>query len=223
VVGHSFGGGVAMQFAYQFPERTERLVLVAPGGLGPEVTPAIRALTLPGADRLVAMAALPGVRQVTLTTLRTLASSGLPVVRDLDEVAAIVDSFKDPRARQAVRQVVSAVIDRRGQVVTMADRAYLTQAMPMCVIWGRQDAVIPVAHADIAAELAPGATVEVIEDAGHFPHKDHPRRFTEILDGFIRTHPAATYHRGRWRALLKAGRPTPLPAEEAAIPKMEIA
>ena len=43
VVGHSLGGGVAMQFAYQFPERTERMVLVAPGGLGPEVTPMIRA------------------------------------------------------------------------------------------------------------------------------------------------------------------------------------
>jgi hypothetical protein len=95
--------------------------------------------------------------------------------------------------------------------------------MPMCVVWGRQDAVIPVRHAEVAAELAPGATVEVIDDAGHFPHKDHPQRFTNILDGFIRTHPPATYHRGRWRALLKAGRPTPLPAEEAAIPNMEIA
>src|SRR3954470_23996268 len=45
VIGHSFGGGVAMQFAYQFPERTERLMLVASGGLGPEVSPAIRAVT----------------------------------------------------------------------------------------------------------------------------------------------------------------------------------
>src|SRR5436309_9550335 len=84
IVGHSLGGGVAMQFAYQFPERTQRLVLVAPGGLGPEVTPAIRALTLPGADRLVGLAALPGLRQVTLTTLRALAASGTPPVRDLD-------------------------------------------------------------------------------------------------------------------------------------------
>ena len=48
VVGHSFGGGVAMQFAYQFPERTERLVLVGSGGLGPEVSAAIRAITTTG-------------------------------------------------------------------------------------------------------------------------------------------------------------------------------
>jgi len=145
------------------------------------------------------------------------------VARDLDEVAAIVDSFKDPDARRAIRQVVSAVVDRRGQVVTMADRAYLTQAMPMCVVWGTDDAVIPVRHADIAAQLAPNATVEVIEDAGHFPHKDHPQRFVTILDGFIKSHPPATYHRRRWRALLKAGPQAPLPAEEATLPKMEIA
>ncbi len=101
------------------------------------------------------------------------------MVRDLDEVAEIVDSFKDPRTRTAIRHVVSAVVDWRGQVVTMVDRAYLTQAMPMCVIWGTEDSVIPVRHAGIVAELAPGATVEVIANAGHFPHKDHPQRFVE--------------------------------------------
>ena len=54
VIGHSFGGGVAMQFAYQFPERTDRVVLEASGGLGREVTPLLRALTLPGAAQLLA-------------------------------------------------------------------------------------------------------------------------------------------------------------------------
>jgi pimeloyl-ACP methyl ester carboxylesterase len=223
VVGHSFGGGVAMQFAYQFPERTERMVLVAPGGLGPEVTPALRAITLPGFHQAMGLATLPGVRQVTTTGLRVLAASGLPHLRDLDEVALIVESFRDSRARRAIRHVVSGVVDWRGQIVTMADRAYLTQAMPMCVVWGADDSVIPVRHAAIAAEIAPGATVEVIDDAGHFPHKDHPQRFVRILDEFIRSHPAATYHRGRWRALLKSGQQAALPAEEAQMPSMEIA
>ncbi len=209
VVGHSFGGGVAMQFAYQFPERTERLVLVAPGGLGPEVTMAIRAVTMPGFHQVMGLLTLPLVRQATTTSLRTLAASRVPLVRDLDEVAAIVESFRDPRARRAIRQVVSSVVDWRGQVVTMADRAYLTAAMPMCVVWGSDDAVIPVRQARRIAELAPGATVEVVQDAGHFPHKDHPQRFVRILDEFVRTHPPATYHRGRWRALLRHGAPGP--------------
>ena len=50
VVGHSLGGGIAMQFAYQFPERCERLVLVSSGGLGREVHLLLRAAALPGAD-----------------------------------------------------------------------------------------------------------------------------------------------------------------------------
>ena len=223
VVGHSFGGGVAMQFGYQFPERTERMVLVAPGGLGPEVTPAIRAVTLPGFHQAMALVTLPGVRQLTQTTMRVLAASGVPRTRDLDEVAAIVGSFRDPRARAAIRHVVSAVVDWRGQIVTMVDRAYLTEAMPMCVIWGSDDAVIPVRHAGIAAKLAPGATVEVVPNAGHFPHKDHPQRFVRILDEFVRTHPPATYHRGRWRRVLRNGGESRPPASVTPVHQAEIA
>ena len=222
VVGHSFGGGVAMQFAYQFPERTERMVLVATGGMGPEVTPAIRAITLPGFHQAMGVVTLPGLRHLTTAGLRMLAMSGLPQARDLDEVAEIVDSFKDPQTRRAIRHVVSAVVDWKGQIITMVDRAYLTQAMPMCVIWGTEDSVIPVKHAGIASEFAPGATVEVIANAGHFPHKDHPQRFVKIVDEFIRTHPAAVYHRGRWRSLLKNGR-TPVPASVTPVRQSEIA
>jgi pimeloyl-ACP methyl ester carboxylesterase len=212
VVGHSFGGGVAMQFGYQFPERTERMILVAPGGLGPEVNAAVRAITLPGFHHAMGVVTLPGLRQLTTTWLRMLAATGLSMTRDLDEVADIVESFKDPRARGAIRRVVSSVVDWRGQVVTMVDRAYLTEAMPMCVIWGSHDTVIPVRHARIAAAFAPGATIEVIPNAGHFPHKDHPQQFMRVIDDFIRTHPAASYHRGRWRKLLVAGPAAPPPA-----------
>ena len=222
VVGHSFGGGVAMQFAYQFPERTERMILVAPGGLGPEVTPAIRAITLPGFHQVMGVMTLPGIRHVTKAGLVAMSASGIAAARDFDEVAEIIDSFKDARARKAIRHVVSAVVDWRGQIVTMADRAYLTQAMPMCVVWGTDDSVIPVRHAGIAAEIAPLATVEVIANAGHFPHKDHPQRFVKIIDEFIRMHPPAAYHRGRWRALLRAGKQTPIPLEDK-LPAMEIA
>ena len=199
------------------------MVLVAPGGLGPEVTPAIRAITMPGFHQLMGLVTLPVARQLTGAGLRVLAGTGVSALRDLDEVAEIVDSFKDPRSRRAIRHVVSAVVDWRGQIVTMADRAYLTEAMPMCVIWGTDDAVIPVRHAGIVAELAPAATVEVIANAGHFPHKDHPQRFVRIVDEFIRTHPAASYHRGRWRTLLRNGRQTPLPEAVTPAHQAEIA
>jgi pimeloyl-ACP methyl ester carboxylesterase len=219
VVGHSFGGGVAMQFAYQFPERTERLLLVASGGLGPEVSPAIRAITTPGFHQAMGLLTLPGVRQLGTAGLRALRATGLPAARDLGEVADIYDSFRDPRARAAIRHVVRAVVDWKGQIVTMSDRAYLTEAMPMCVVWGRDDLVIPVRHAANAAALAPRSRVEVIPNAGHFPHKDHPQRFVKIVNDFVRTTQPATYTRARWRRLLDAGpQVVPLQAEAGHFP-----
>jgi pimeloyl-ACP methyl ester carboxylesterase len=205
VVGHSLGGGVAMQFAYQFPERTERMVLVAPGGLGPEVTPIIRAVGLPGFKPAMALLTLPGIRHLGVAGMRALARSGMRSTHDLDEVAAIYESFRDPDARAAISHVVRAVVDTRGQIVTMVDRAYLTQAMPMLVVWGTDDMVIPVAHADTASRIAPGAQVEVLGNSGHFPHKDHPERFVKILHDFVRSTQPAAYHRGRWRQLLRNG------------------
>jgi pimeloyl-ACP methyl ester carboxylesterase len=232
VVGHSFGGGVAMQFAYQYPERTERLVLVASGGLGPEVTPFIRAITTPGFHQAVGALMLPGVRHAVLGSLRALGHVPTSHTRDLPEIAAILDTFRDPRARAAVRHVVRHVVDWHGQVVTMADRAYLTEAMPMLVVWGTEDRVIPASHAANAAVLAPRARVELVPDAGHFPHKDHPERFVAILEEFVAATRPASYSRARWRRYLTRGpaasvaqaeagsrpvRPTPLPRGPRAV------
>ena len=83
--------------------------------------------------------------------------------------------------------------------------AYLTQAMPMLVVWGTEDKVIPVKHAETVAAIAPGAQVEVLGNSGHFPHKDHPERFVKILNDFVRSTQPASYHRGRWRQLLRNG------------------
>jgi len=207
VVGHSFGGGVAMQFAYQFPERTERLVLVASGGLGPEVSATIRAITTNGFHQVMGVLTLPGVRRVGSAGLRALSRTGVKEFRDLDEVAEIYESFRDPAGRAAIRHVVRAVVDWHGQIVCMADRAYLTAAMPICVIWGDQDRVIPVSHAARAADLAPEARIEIVPNAGHFPHKDHPERFVRIIHDFVRTTSPASYSRERWRRLLEAGAP----------------
>jgi pimeloyl-ACP methyl ester carboxylesterase len=205
VVGHSFGGGIAMQFGYQFPERTERMVLVSPGGLGPDVTPLIKLVQAPGWEPTMRLLTQPGVRHVGTTALRTLSRVETTVTRDLGEVAEILESWRDRRTRFAIRHLVRAVIDWRGQIVTMSDRAYLTEAMPLAVVWGRDDLVIPAAHAENARTLAPNARVEVLERSGHFPHKDHPEAFIRIVREFVAETEPASYSRARFRRLLKRG------------------
>jgi len=205
VVGHSFGGGVAMQFAYQFPERTERIALVSTGGLGPEVSPFIRFLTVPGSGIVVGASARRPLRIVVTTALRGLSRLPLAATRDLDEVAAIYESFADPRARRAVQRAAGHVVNWRRQYVTMTDRAYLARLMPVLAIWGKDDFVIPSSHAETVNAYATNAEVHVFDKSGHFPHKDHPDEFIALLLAFIEENKPAHYNRGRWRALLRHG------------------
>ena len=212
VVGHSFGGGVAMQFAYQYPDRTERIVLLSSGGLGREVSPLIRFLTLPGSGTALALATSRPWRGAVAAGLRGLSRTGLTPLRDLGEVARIYESFADPRTRLAVRRVTSHVLDWRGQFVTMTDRSYLARVVPVLVVWGADDLVIPATHADIARRQA-WSDVHVLADAGHFPHRDHPDEVVRLLTEFVDATDPAAYHRGRWRALLRHGQDAPPPAE----------
>jgi pimeloyl-ACP methyl ester carboxylesterase len=209
VVGHSLGGGVAMQFAYQYPERTQRLCLVAPGGLGPDVSTLLRVLTLPGAGLAVDALTTGPVRRLGRVAMQALSRTGLSCFRDAGELAEIYERLADPATRTALRQVTRNVIDWRGQIVTMTDRAYLTEHMPMCVVWGAHDAIIPSRHADIARRAAPSARVEVLSHSGHFPHRDHPEQFVTILRDFVEQTAPATYHRSRWGALLRRGAAAP--------------
>ncbi|QGG40970.1 alpha/beta fold hydrolase [Aeromicrobium yanjiei] len=203
VVGHSFGGGVAMQFAYQFPDRTERVVLVATGGLGREVTPLIRFLTVPGSGLAIGAATSSPLRPVVSAAMRTLARLPVRATRDLGEVATIYEALADPAQRRAVQRVTSHVLNWHGQSVTMTDRSYLARLMPVLVIWGRDDVVIPASHADLAPTQV--SDVHVLEDSGHFPHKDHPEKVARLVTEFVDSTEPAHYHRGRWRALLRRG------------------
>lgn len=224
VVGHSLGGGVGMQFAYQYPELTERLVLVAPGGFGPEVTPMIRVVTTPGFHQVTGLLTLPGIRHLGIAGLTALSRSRLSPLRDLGEVATIFDSMKDPRTRTAIRHVVRAVVDWKGQIITTSDRAYLTDDIPMCVIWGDDDQVIPTRHADVAAVVAPHSRVEIVPNSGHFPHRDHPERFVKIVSTFIRSTRPAHFDREQWRGHLRRGGEVHLHQAEAGhapVPPLE--
>ena len=205
VVGHSLGGGVAMQFAYQFPERCERLVLVSSGGLGREVHPILRAAALPGAEWVLPLLCAAGVRKAVDGMARFLGRAGVRAAPDLEEMWRGFCSLADADARQAFVHTVRTIIDVGGQRVSAADRLYLAAEVPVMLIWGEQDSMIPVAHARPAHEVIPGSRLAIFPGAGHFPHRDDPRRFVEVLLDFMRSTEPARVDGTRWRKLLRQG------------------
>jgi pimeloyl-ACP methyl ester carboxylesterase len=191
IVGHSLGGGIAMQFAYQFPERCERLVLVSSGGLGESVHPMLRAATLPGSELVLPLLAHPRVLDVASLLPRALGRIGLHSGPDLTEMAKGYQSLSDAEARSAFIHTLRSVIDPTGQRINGSDRLYLASKIPSLIVWGRRDRIIPVEHAQPAHEGMPGSRLEVFDEAGHFPQLDDPLRFARTLEGFFyETEPA---------------------------------
>lgn len=196
IVGHSLGGGVAMQFAYQFPERVERLVLVSSGGLGGEVHLLLRAATLPAAEYVLPLLCAEPLRNAGASIARLLGRVGLRPSRDLEEMALGFASLGDMEARQAFVHTVRGIMDMAGQRVSARDRLYLAASVPTLLLWGEHDRMIPVSHGREAHEAMPGSRCIVYEDAGHFPHRNHPWRFASDLLNFIdETSPAVVDER----------------------------
>jgi len=191
VVGHSLGGGVAMQFAYQFPECIDRLVLVASGGLGREVSLLLRSAALPGAEYVLPLLVAQPLRNTVGTVAGLLDRLGVRPGPDVEEMAHGFASLGDLETRQAFIHTVRAILDIDGQRVSAHDRLYLAAGVPSLLIWGDSDRIIPVTHGYHAHEEMPGSRLEVYPDAGHFPHRADPMRFVEDLLQFTSDTPPA--------------------------------
>jgi pimeloyl-ACP methyl ester carboxylesterase len=185
VVGHSLGGGIAMQFAYEYPVFCERLVLVDSGGLGREVHPLLRAATLPGSELVLPLLAHSRLHAVGEAIGQALSRLGLELGHDLAEMTRGYASLSDAEARRAFLHTARAVIDLAGQRVDATDRLYLAQMIPALIVWGRRDPIIPVGHAAVAHRAMPGSRLEIFADSGHFPHLEQPVRFARVLIDFI--------------------------------------
>jgi pimeloyl-ACP methyl ester carboxylesterase len=207
LVGHSLGGGVAMQFAYQFPEKTERMVLVASGGAGHAVSPLLRAATLPGSQFVLSALRLPGARPAVAALVAVLERLDTGLGLDAPDLKRVVEALPDATARAAFIRTLRAVVDWRGQVVTMLDRCYLARAMPTMLVWGSRDSVLPVGHGYQAHAAMPGSRLEIFDGAGHFPFRTDPERFIALLEEFCATTTPSEWGVDEWRELLRAGRP----------------
>jgi len=185
VVGHSFGGGIAMQFSYLFPEYVERMALISSGGLGREVHPLLRAATLPGSDWVLPMLASEWPVRAGEAVRSVLARLGLEASPDIGEFARGYASLAEDGASEAFIHTMRSVIDHEGQRVSALDRLYLADQLPTLFIWGDSDPVIPVEHGRNAHRIVPNSRYVEIEGSGHWPMLDAPDRIVRELTDFM--------------------------------------
>jgi pimeloyl-ACP methyl ester carboxylesterase len=205
LVGHSLGGGVAMQFGYQFPEMLERLVLVSSGGLGRELNVLLRSAALPGAEYVLPLLFAAGLPSAGTAIAKLIDGVGFRAGADLEEIGRGFASLGDTEARRAFIHTVRGLIDPSGQRVDASSRLYLAADIPTLIVWGARDTMIPVEHAHAAHRRVPGSRLEIFEQAGHFPHLSEPRRFAEALSSFIAESEPARLDPERMRKLLIRG------------------
>jgi pimeloyl-ACP methyl ester carboxylesterase len=191
-----------MQFAYQFPERVERMVLVSSGGLGREVHWLLRAASLPAADYV-----LPALTSRRLLGLGRdlgglLGRVGLRPGGDLEVLGRGFESLDNTGSRQAFLHTVRAVIEPGGQRVSAQSRLAVAATLPTLIVWGERDSIIPVEHGAAAHAAMPSSRFEVFDRAGHMPHDDDPYRFAKVLIDFCDTSEPARLTADHWRPLL---------------------
>jgi len=208
VVGHSLGGGIALQLAYQFPEYCERLVLISSGGLGREVSPLLRAATLPGAELVMPFIIRDWAVRAGSSVGDLLDRLGVHVGADVEEMARGYASLVESDAQGAFLHTLRAVIDAGGQKVSAMDRLYLAERMPVLILWGEGDRIIPAEHGRAAHAAIPHSRMVEIPGAGHWPQLDQPQLVSDELTDFIATTEPFHFDLDRMREQLRQG-PTP--------------
>ncbi len=184
VVGQSLGGGVALQFVYQYPEYCQRIALIGSGGLGKEVNWILRLLAVPGAELLLTASAAPFLVAAGDKARRFLSGKGLRAVA-LEEPWAAYQSLGRPGQRRTFFKTLRAVVDGRGQAVSATNRLHLAGQLPFQLIWGDRDPIIPVSHGHATHEAIPGSRLTIVEGTGHYPHVEDPAAVEQILSDFM--------------------------------------
>jgi pimeloyl-ACP methyl ester carboxylesterase len=185
LVGHSLGGGVALQLVYQHRQYCRRLVLVNSGGLGTDVSMPLRLLSTAGAELLLPFVASRPAVALGNGVVSLLSARGPDSMRVQDRWRKYA-ALADPDGRHAFLRTLRSVVDIRGQTVCALDRLPgLVGDVPTLIIAGARDAVIPPGHAQAAHAALPGSRLELIDGAGHHPMLDCPETLAHLIDDFV--------------------------------------
>jgi len=147
---------------------------------------------------------------------------GSPLGDGIDDLLIGYRRLRDPLARSAFLRTLRAVVDPRGQVVSMLDRCYLADGVPIQLICGDRDPVIPFRHSEVAHAALPGSRLTVFGGADHFPHRHDPGRFVAVLREFLAQTKPHEHDPAAWRELLRDGPPSAAESTAAGVPADEL-
>jgi pimeloyl-ACP methyl ester carboxylesterase len=175
ILGHSLGGGIALQAAYQFPERIDRMVLISSGGLG-------SALSTPA----------PFTRRLFGFFPALIGHSDARVLAD------VLRGLTDDQQRRAFLHTARTVMHRRGQTNGAGDQLSLLRRIPLLVAWGANDKTIAARHHRAFAKRVPHAVTAQIPDAGHYPHETAPAQLLSAIQNFLAATPRFRHVETGW-------------------------
>lgn len=184
LVGNSLGGAVSLQFAVQYPHRLEKLILVSSAGLGRELHPSFRLLTVPLWGELMAWVWGSGVG--TRLTLRSIVYDA-QVIKD-EFVNEMVELARLPEAKETLLTVARTGVDLMGQNMRLLEPLLCRLPeieVPTLIIWGAQDPIIPVAHAHIAHQMIRNSQLHIFDRCGHLPQIEKPEEFNQVVLNFL--------------------------------------
>lgn len=182
LIGNSMGGLVALQFALLFPEKVDKLVLVDSAGLGREVTMLLRLAALPFIGERLSRPSRKGAAQVLQACVydQTLITD--------EAIEDFYQMFVLPGAQDAYLTMLRSMCNFWGikaEILSPILEGLGTITAPTLIVWGQQDEVLPVSHADVAAKGIRHAQLHVFDLCGHAPQLERPEEFNALVLEFL--------------------------------------